>query len=252
MKSTDLLLKVNRPEVSVEEFTEAAQALLAVVREVADAISGRSRSLRWVIRELRMGSAVLEAGPEVVDDFLSPTTIERIVRTAGEGMQALEAGGGRPPYFSDEALRHARRLASVLNSSSSEVGTSSIRMGPISITPTQKLAASVDELIVGKLKSIGTVEGVLVTVSKRDGFRFYVEDRVRGKRVECHFREDLLATVLTAFDRRVIVRGVVWSRKDGEAQRIEVRSFEIVEEDAKLPRVREMRGILRGVEYGDD
>jgi hypothetical protein len=126
------------------------------------------------------------------------------------------------------------------------------RSASLSITPTQKLAASVDELIVGKLKSIGTVEGVLVTVSKRDGFRFYVEDRVRGKRVECHFREDLLATVLTAFDRRVIVRGVVWSRKDGEAQRIEVRSFEIVEEDAKLPRVREMRGILRGVEYGDD
>jgi len=142
---------------------------------------------------------------------------------------------------------NAKRLASVI--SEGEVGTGSVRFGAVTITPTQRLVANVDELIVGKIKSIGAIEGTLVTVSKRDGYRFFVEDRIRERRIECHFRDDLLSTVLAAFEKHVIVRGVMWSRKDGEPQRIEVRSFETLEDDAQLPRARAVRGILRGVEF---
>lgn len=248
--TTNLFLKLDRPDVSVEEFTEAAQALVGVVQEVAREMSGDAAALRWVIKELRTGSAFLEAEPDVVDDALTSVVVERITRTAGEGLLHLEDGSGRPAHFSDAALRQAKRLASIL--ASGEVGTSTVRIGQISVTPTQRLSASVDELIVGKLKSIGAVEGVLVTVSKRDGYRFYVEDRVRGRRVECHFQDDLLRTVLAAFDQRVIVRGVVWSRKDGDPQRIDVNSFEVVEDDSQLPRARAVRGILRGIEFGDE
>ncbi len=250
MAATDLVLKLDRPEVFVEEFMEAVQALLAVVREVAQEQAGDATGLRWIITELRTGSAVLKAIPESIDGALTPAVVERILRSTGEGIHVLETGEGRPPYFNDSALRNARRLASIL--AEGDVGTSTVRLGPVTITPTRRLAAAVDELIVGKLKSIGTVEGALVTVSKRDGYRFFVEDRVGGRRVECHFRLDLLGAVLAAFDKRVMVRGVVWSRKDGMPQRIDVRSFEVLEDDDALPRARAVRGILSGIEYGDE
>ncbi|HET7623371.1 MAG TPA: hypothetical protein VFK39_15810 [Gemmatimonadaceae bacterium] len=248
MPATNLFLKLDRPDVSVEEFAEAAQALLAVVREVAQEVAGDATALRWIIRELRAGSAVLEAEPEILDDALTPAVVERIMTAAGDGMRALEEDGvGRPAFFTDSALRSAKRLAGIL--AAGEVGTSTIRIGPVTVAPTQRVAANVDEIIMGKVKSIGAVEGLLVTVSKRDGYRFFVQDRVRDHRVECHFKDDLLGSVLKAFDKLVIVRGVVWSRKDGAPQRIDVRSFEVLENDAQLPRANMVRGILRGIEY---
>jgi len=45
---------------------------------------------------------------------------------------------------------NAKRLASVI--SEGEVGTGSVRFGAVTITPTQRLVANVDELIVGKIK----------------------------------------------------------------------------------------------------
>lgn len=246
--SARLLLTLDRPDVSVESFAEAAQALVAVVREVASAMAGDARQpLRWVVRGLRAGSAVLEAEPDVSDGVYGAVVIDDILRTTGEGMLALEAGDARPAGFTDAALRQAKRLATLL--SDGEVGTGSVRFGEILVTPTTRLVATVNDEVRGTLKSFGAVEGVLLMVSKRDGYRFSVEDRLRGVRVECRFDDKLLPTVLAAFEKRVSVRGVVWSRRDGQPTLVEVRSFEVLEDDARLPRAWEVRGILRDISY---
>lgn len=204
--------------------------------------------LRWVVRGLRAGSAVLEAEPEVSDGAYSPSTVDDVLRAAGAGMLALEAGEARPAAFTDAALRQARRLAAVL--SDGETGTGSVHFGRVTVTPTQRLVAAVDDVIGGKLKSLGAVEGTLLMVGKRDGYRFSVEDRARGVRVECRFRDELLPRVLGAFEKRVSVRGVVWSRRDGQPTHVDVRQFEVLEDDASLPRARDVRGILRPVAFG--
>lgn len=247
--TTRLLLKLDRPDVSVEDFAEAAQALVAMVREVASAVTGDARPpLRWVVRGLRAGSAVLEAEPEVSDGAYSAAAVDNVLRTAGEGMRALEAGEVRPAAFTDAALRQAKRLAIVL--SDGETGTGSVHFGHLAVVPTQRLVAAVDDVVGGKLKSLGAVEGTLLMVGKRDGYRFSVEDRVRGIRVECRFRDDLLPRVLAAFEKRVSVRGVVWSRRDGQPTHVDVRAFEVLEDDAALPRARDVRGILRPIAFG--
>jgi hypothetical protein len=249
MTTTRLLLKLDRPDVSVEDFAEAAQALVGVLREVAGTVTGDHRpALRWVVRDLRAGSALLEAEPDVGDGAYTAATVDEVLRTAGAGMQALEDGEARPPGFSDAALRQAKRLAVVL--SDGETGTGSVHFGHLAVTPTHRLIAAVDDEMGGKLKSLGAVEGTLLMVGKRDGYRFSVEDRVRGLRVECRFRDELLPRVLGAFEKRVSVRGIVWSRRDGQPTHVDVRAFEVLEDDAALPRARDVRGILRPIAFG--
>lgn len=83
MAATDLFLKLDRPAVSVEEFTTAAQAMLGVVREIAQNVAQNGATLRWIITELRSGSALLQAEPEIVDG--SPCRVRRCVRRRPPG-----------------------------------------------------------------------------------------------------------------------------------------------------------------------
>lgn len=245
MPNPAIFLKIDRPEVSVEEFTEAARALLDILASVGSSLGARRDAVRWVIADLRSGSAVLEAVGEPAH-AMPDVLLNRILATAGEGMRLIEQDAVRPPHFDDDALRSARRLSETLTATDS--GTSVVRIGAVKIQPTKRTAANVDEIIVGKLKSIGTIEGTLETVTHREGYRFFVEDRRTGRRVACHFQRDLLPRVLAAFERRVIVRGVVWSRETGDPTHIDVRDFEVLPVDDDLPRASAVRGILRGLE----
>ncbi len=244
MAANNLLLSLDRPQVSVDEFAEAAQALVALVGKVAQEMKSRPQAIRWIITDLRVGSALLEAVPDTSDELIAAGDIERIISAAGQGLHALESRPERPPYYSDAALAQARRLAELLNRG--EPGNGFVRLGSVTVAPSKRLAANVDELTLGRLKSIGTLEGTLVTVSMRDGLRCYVDDRRWGRRIECHLHEDLLPSVLNAFGKCVLVRGVAWSRQDGTPQRFEVRTFELLPDAVELPRARTVRGILRG------
>lgn len=251
MGTNNIKLRIDRREVSVDEFTEATQALLGIVREVISEMGGKARSVRWLVEGLSSGSAYLEVTPSIVGGDMTPFLLGRAVRAAGEGLQHLDGVAIRPPYFNDAALGYARKFVQKVKMG--EAGSVTVGLGETTIAPTQRITANVEELTVGRVKSIGSVDGKLIAVSMGDGLRFSVDDRVRGRRVECRFSDQLLEHVLGAFGKRVIARGFLWSRADGVPQRIDVRALEVVEPDENLPRASAVMGILGGaVSYVED
>jgi hypothetical protein len=245
MASHDLYVHLDRPDVSAEDFADAIEEQIALVREIGVDLGIPMDGVRWVIRELSAGSAAMLAVPQIVNSAIRIDQVEASLQFAGEGLAALEKSATRPTHFTDEALRRARRLSEIANIGNG-VGASEFRFGSVLIAPTSHGVANIDELIVGKYKSIGSVEGHLATISDERGLHFSVKDRLRGRAVPCYFDEKLLPRVVEAFRRRVIVRGVVWSRRDGLPQRIDARDFEIVPDDNELPNAGAVRGALRG------
>ncbi len=245
MAASDLHIKLDRPDVGAAEFAAAIQAMVGLVKAVGDTLTeGRGGAVRWVIQDLRGGSAFLEATPELLDDSISDAQVVEMLTAAGNGLKLLDTTAERPPHFSDAALREAKRLAEILNEA--DIGVSTARFGSIAIQPSKRIAGNVDELISGRQKSIGTIEGRLVTLTTRgDRPIFFVEDRARKLRVQCNFGEEIFDRVVHAFNRRVSVRGTIWSRPDGVPQLIDVAHFELLQEDADLPSARDVRGILR-------
>lgn len=245
MPNNDLQVKLDRPDVGAAEFADAIHAMLGVVKAVGDVLTGgRGGGVRWVIQELRGGSALLDAIPEILDGSLSDALVGEMLTAVANGLQQLDTEAVRPPYFSDIALREAKRLAEVL--SEADVGLNTLRFGGIAVQPSKRIAGNVDDLIASRQKSIGTIEGRLVTLTTvGDRPIFYVEDRVRELRVRCNFNDEILDQVIRAFNHRVSVRGVIWSRQDGVPQRIDVTQFEVLRDDVELPRARDVRGILR-------
>lgn len=247
MPAQDVLLRLDKPEVTVDEFIDATRELIAVMNEVASEVLQRQGAVRWVIAGLNYGSATLVARGEPTGEDVSPSEIASIARAAGEGLSLLELSAKRPRYFSDRALAHARAL--VRYTTRGETGTTTLRIGEIEFHPTQRAGANVDELIAGTMRSIGSVEGVIEMISRRRGYAFAVRERVHDRRVRCDIPKDLLRSALDAFEHRVIASGTLWSRRDGTPVRIEVESLSRIPPDAELPRSRDVRGVL--APYGE-
>lgn len=244
MSSSDIYIKLDQPAVTVEDFYLAVQAVFDVVHSVSeDAHPGSSKAVRWIISRLEKGSAVLVATPEIIDDCVSSDIVKRNLKLVGDGFRSLEKSDDRPPHFPDKALKAARKFSEIVNAG--RVGSTSLRFGSVPIKPSKRVAGNVDGIISGRQKSIGSIEGRLVTLTVRDQFVIYVVDRVSQRRVECHITDEMLPIVRDAFNNRVIVRGVIWASKDGSPQRVDVRQFEAIKPDDLLPKSRDVRGILK-------
>jgi hypothetical protein len=209
--------------------------------------------VRWVISELRGGSAYAVANAQVLGERVFRADVDLAVKNTGLGLNELAKSSDRPKFFNDEALRISRRLVQL--ASQSDAGHARLVFGVVSVPvapSSEALKSNVDALVKGDLPGIGSIEGQLIRVEGSDGsYKIAVFDRLRGRKVPCHIKPDLLKRALEAFDSRVVVRGVVWSRRDGSPARIEVRHFEEMPSGDVIPKWQEMRGILRDFRAAD-
>lgn len=236
-------IDVDGPRVSLDRLISTAESALTLLREVDVEITHKSGgALDWVVSDLQSGSVHLEAKPELKDLSLGSETAVQVLAAVGEGLELVEHEAARPSHFNDSALKSARELTGALR----EEGISRVRVrtNGRSVEISQRLAAHVDELIKGKVKSIGSVEGRLETVSLHGSAYFNVYERISGKGVRCYFSEDRLEEVKKALGERVRVSGVIWSRRTGEVVSIQVREIEVFPDESDLPPAEAMRGVL--------
>lgn len=245
-----IVLDLDRKDISVSDFTEAFEAQVRLVRQVMVEMGLPAGDVRWVVSELRHGSAFAAAEAQIIGPNAYMVDVDAATNYAGAGMRSLATSGLRPRFFSDEALKTGRRLIQL--AAESDAGRARLTFGSEEVTPSPNVTAHVNELIKGNLPSIGSIEGTLVGVSGEDGtYSIAIHDRLRGRRVRCTIKETDLPRALSAFESRVIARGIIHSRSDGSAIRIEVRSFETVPPDSQLPTAAQVAGILSGYEMAD-
>lgn len=245
-----LVLDLDRRDVSVEHFTEAFAAQVRLVTQVMNDMGVPAHEVRWVVSELKHGSAFAAAEAQIIGPHAYMSDVERAVSAAGAGVHALAQSAVRPKHFSDEALKTSRRLIQLVTES--DAGRARLGFGAEFVTPSAAVVAHVNDVMRGNLPSIGSIEGKLVGISGQDGmYAIAIKDRLRDRKVRCRIPENILERALKSFESRVIARGIIWSRIDGSAIRIDVRDFETVPDDHELPSEEDVRGILNGYERAD-
>jgi len=241
---TRLEVKLDRPVVSARAFVEKAAALLDLVNSVALTMKGGGGNPpQWVVRELRMGSAVLIAERDTEDRAWDELMVSRAVATARTGLlQLAKPDGIRPPFFNQVALKNAQKLGTPVRKQ--RAGSLALVMGGARIEPSPFIAIRVAQIKIARLQSLGSIEGKLVDLSSRDGYTIAITDR-RGHETRCVFREEMKPKVRELFDEQVRARGVLWSRDDGTRVELELKHIEPLITGAEdLPNALEVRGIL--------
>ncbi len=230
--------------VPVETFMSAVANLLEILKDVDISVSGkRKATLNWQISEISLHSPLLMTMVAESDDDGIDIACE-VVRASIHGLRQINENvrAGIPPHFAAATLENAKKLVSVLNDGIAKVAVIAPDMKPVMLT--QHIAAHVDELIAPSYEEVGTVEGMLETISVHGKLSGNLYDVLTEERITCIFTSDeQMQRAHGAFRGRVAVSGVI--RYAGSGKPISIRVEEVLgfPEQLKLPKFKDLEGI---------
>jgi hypothetical protein len=241
--SVTLRLSSQSDFVPLSSFLQAVEKFQALLADIDEDISGKpGGTLVWSVSGLSVGSATLTATPESTDEDVDVGP--KVVEAAVKGLDLLEHVGERPPYFSDDALQHARELVSLIqpNTKITRISVLVPSMPPVAMS--QQTAAHIDRIVGSGYTAHGSVEGRLESINVHGRPTFGVYDFIEGRRVKCDFSPDVLEHVKEALGRRVLVYGLVRFNESGRPVSVrqiqEIRLFRGAEQ---LPQAADIIGI---------
>jgi hypothetical protein len=133
------------------------------------------------------------------------------------------------------SLQKAKELVSVLNDGIQRIALGTPWEDPV--VPTQHLAANADALLPKPHEEHGSMEGRLETLSVHGGSTFAIWDAMSGQRIECHFPSTMLPEAQEAFNRRVLVSGIIRYSSEGRAKSIIVEKLRPLRGQEELPQI---------------
>jgi len=229
--------------ISPETFRRAVNAFVDLIREVSKEVSGSSTKIQWNI-SVASGSRLVIARP--VPDPATQRKSHEAVAAINSGVRRLEKGTTTNPiFFTENALRAARELASLQDKDSKTVMYVRIRTNGQAAELTQNAVKSTSALMGGQHQALSCIEGKLQTISERGSFQFVVFDDLFDRGVNCFIDEEMMKEALTHFGKRVAVLGMVQYDRDGRPVSIKVQTIKPFPEVQALPPIKSLRGIFK-------
>jgi hypothetical protein len=148
--------------------------------------------------------------------------------------------------WSIRTLENARDIVSVLSDGVSQITLSS---GSEIVSPTQRVAATVDYLIAPAYEDYGTLEGRLETLSVHRKTRFNIYDPLTGQPISCSFRTDKLEEAHAAFNKRVAISGSIKYGRIGNPVSIQVDNIRVLEGGVRTSEFRDT-DLTGGIDSG--
>jgi len=102
-----------------------------------------------------------------------------------------------------------------------------------------------DEVLGYKYEAYGSLEGKLQTISSKAGLHFVLYDALTDKPIRCVLKSNLLPTALKASNKRVYAFGNLKYNSNNEPVSITVQKLRVFSDNADIPTLEEMRGILK-------
>jgi hypothetical protein len=229
-----LILALKGDRIDLEDFAHALKLFSDLLHNVTRAIP-EGEHVRW--RTEVKPSSVHVAAIAETDTSVGPKPAQHAVRTIRRGFRAIEDQEHAPRYFRERDLRSVKEFAKM---DATVVIGSPDELQPIS----DRTAENVDALLAPSIHAYGTVEGILQSVSSRQGKKCRVYDRHFDCGVECILTDEILNQALDAFDSRVLVYGRI-RYKDEKPESIRVERFRKFADPSTLPNADYVKGILR-------
>ena len=123
------------------------------------------------------------------------------------------------------------------------------RMRPEYARMAEERLRSPQDVLSPEVRTIGTIEGELEGLIIHGAKRFFLYDRLTGRRVICYFGNTVSWERLRdLFGKRVAVTGEIRSRRSGDRASVDVSSYYVFPPEDDLPSALEVRGLIRDVE----
>lgn len=244
-----LTLTVDWPQITLADLSRLAGLWSRLVDSVSAEATGKKTGIRWVIRSITLASPLeIVSDPQVTNDKIAPVVTERVSRSLLTGIQHLIKYQDQPEGFSHDSLHVARKLAELADPLQQRRMSISNGTGS-AVEVTSRVISSVDLIFGPVLESYGSVEGTLEGVITHGKRRFYVYDSLVGRQVRCHFdnMRIKLPEVLQAFEKRVVVSGLIRSRAmTGQRISIDAARFQVFPPDNELMSLAEIQDLWNG------
>jgi hypothetical protein len=191
------------------------------------------------VSDLAYGSAVVELRERVQ---VSKRAKRHVVRSVVVSLSELvnEADSiERPFWATPQVLKKVRSLADPLpHASSAELGLANSR-----ISIDEKFRERIDDLLSPDTESAGQLSGTLDAINMHGRRHAYIYPLIGHQKVVVDFSSQSDQDVKAALQRRVQVFGKL-QRRAGDAfpYFVEAENISILEEDAQLPTLRQLRG----------
>jgi len=239
-----LILEIDGPEVPAEKFEKGIRSFLKILKDVSQSVSGTKNGIKWAV-EVKPACIRVIYKPIAEANYIENVPV--ILDTVEEGIKSLEEKKPRPRWFSDNAARYTKNLASIISSNGDGIETVKVWRNGKANTVSYNTIATVTALFKTRYKDRGSLVGRLSVISEKQRYKFFVVDPITKRDTRCNFEEDMLEDVLDAFTHRIEVSGLIKYRKDGSPISIDVEEFFVFPDSTDLPKSRDVRGLLRGV-----
>lgn len=215
MASNTVTLEMNGTielDVLGEELRQWHGLLRALSREVA-----RHEQIRWVVEDLRPGSALATA----VGEGPNLEAIERVVKSFSEVGRALQQRRAVPGSW-----RVRQRAAALLKPLGAGVESIRFETAFEDITILEHPLGN-DELRTAMSRAHGSATGRIQTLSSRRRLSFTLYDTVFDRAVNCYLGEGQEDLVRDKWDRRATVEGLI-SRDPVSGRPVAVRYIQAI------------------------
>ena len=239
--------------VPFDAFVDMARHVATMLAGLDMAATGEP-SLRWVIRELTIGSANvgLEAVP--INPLLDRSAV--VVSQFASGMAVVRDHHQRPEWFADDVWDGVKGVIQVLHDGIERVTFG----GPdtaVVLTDAIHLPEEIDmefdaQAGAGAQMSLSSIEGAIEDVFGHDKQSpwFAIWDRLYGRRVRCEFPPRMWDDVRAGLQERVRVHGLVSFDHRGRPTSVQVRSLSVLAHDKRRPRAADLYGLVPGLTGG--
>jgi len=237
--SNSIEVKIDGPRLTPEKFIAAVEHFFALVEGVSRNMFADDE-IGWTV-EVAQGSAIIRAKSTNPNAAKAADAVKRGVRSLKSGVQSA------PRWFTKNEIRAARELAIIPDGTA--VTAVHIQNGEAPEEMSDTVVKTADAILTAeRTTAYGSLEGVLDTVSVRDGFRCAVFEPNYHKPVTCSFnKKDLEAQAYAAFGKRVLVSGMVRYGKEGYPTSIDADVIRVFPEETELPSVEEIQAIYREI-----
>ncbi len=186
-------------EVSLQTMSEGFLRLRRLIEALTDELS-REAKIRWIVEDLRPGSAAATVRGEAGD----LEAVERVVVAYGLVGASLERD--EPIPFSEKVRKPAREIISLLGGPITAVRFETPESDWTVVSP------GVKTKLPRPISAYGAIEGRVETIARRGGLRFVLYDAIHDKAVACYLQEGQEEQLRGAWGRRTLIEG--WVTRD--------------------------------------
>ncbi len=240
--NNNIRLELGGIAISADKFIKSVNSFFDIIDEVTVNITGKKKEIQWNV-SVESGSANVIATPVALNG--SPDLVDLTVDRIQQGIKTLEKKAERPANFTDTALRNIHDLAYIVDEKKQEFNSICIWIKQKPQQISLRSAANVDKIMGIKYRDYGSIEGKLQVISVRKNLKFVVYDDLSDQPIKCYFKSGITEEVVSAFDKRVSVYGLIMYKSQGEPYSVRVEQLKVFKEQDELPTINDVLGIMK-------